>query len=229
MRFSRKRDGLPYADAANFAGGQAYGQSPRLELVSLVLATFLMDTYYESADDTLQRLVRLVRSEDPKFAAKLALFARNECGMRSASHVIAAETAGRVKGESWVRSFLEKVVRRPDDAVEILAYYMREHGKPVPNAIKKGLGAAIAKFDDYQLAKYRCEGREITLVDLVNLVHPVPNAKNAGALSGRKNGGCSRVRSMRRSNTRSRTCRSSKERRSSCSIARARWRAVLTK
>lgn len=188
MRFSRKRDGLPYADSANFAGGPAYGQSPRLELVCLVLATFFTDTFYESANETLDRLVRLLRSEDPKFAAKLALFARNECGMRSASHVIAAETAGRVKGESWVRGFLEKVVRRPDDAVEILAYYMREHGKPVPNAIKKGLKAAIEKFDGYQLAKYRCEGREISLVDLVNIVHPAPNAKNAEALSGLVNG-----------------------------------------
>jgi len=183
MRFSKTKKKPFYepADTINLAGGPAYKQSPKLELVSLVLSTFLNDSYYESANGTLARLLALLNGEDSKFAAKLALFARNECGMRTVTNVIAAMVAKLVKGENWVRRFIAAVVRRPDDAVEILACYISLFGKPVPNSLKKGLGDAIVKFNGYQLAKYRCASHEISLVDLVNIVHPVPNEKNAEA------------------------------------------------
>jgi hypothetical protein len=64
------------------------------------------------------------------------------------------------------------VVRRPDDAIEILAYYLAVYNKPIPNALKKGLGTALSRFDEYQLAKYRKSAAEISLVDVLNLVHP---------------------------------------------------------
>ena len=63
-------------------------------------------------------------------------------------------------------------MHRPDDALEILAYQLSVYGRPVPNSLKKGLGAALARFDEYQLAKYRRDDAEISLVDAVNLVHP---------------------------------------------------------
>jgi 60 kDa SS-A/Ro ribonucleoprotein len=80
------------------------------------------------------------------------------------------------------------VVRRPDDATEILAYYLANFGKPLPNSLKKGLGSALGKFDEYQLAKYRGEGKAISLVDVVNLCHPRPTEKNAEALAKLVNG-----------------------------------------
>ncbi len=49
-------------------------------------------------------------------------------------------------------------------------------------AMKKGLANAISKFDGYQLAKYRGEGKEWKLVDAVNLLHPTPTDKNKEAL-----------------------------------------------
>jgi hypothetical protein len=63
-------------------------------------------------------------------------------------------------------------VHRPDDAIEILACYRGAHGKVIPNSLKKGLGRALARFDEYQLAKYRKDRAELSLVDVVNLVHP---------------------------------------------------------
>lgn len=96
--------------------------------------------------------------------------------MRSVSHLVAGELAHSVKGEKWTKRFYEKVVRRPDDVLEILAYYLATHGRPLPNALKKGLGAALARFDEYQVSKYRRESAELKLVDAVNLLHP-PNSE----------------------------------------------------
>ena len=66
--------------------------------------------------------------------------------------------------------------------MEIMAYFHENGGKSLPNAMKKGFAAAFDKFDAYQLAKYRGENKSVKLVDLVNLVHPFPNEKNADAL-----------------------------------------------
>ena len=52
------------------------------------------------------------------------------------------------------------------------AYCLAVYGKPVPNALKKGLGSALARFDAHQLAKYRRDSATLKLVDAVNLVHP---------------------------------------------------------
>ncbi len=92
--------------------------------------------------------------------------------MRSVSHLVAAEIAASVKGESWTNAFYNRVVHRPDDVLEILACYLGAGDRPIPNALKKGLGAGAARFDEYQLAKYRRESADLNLVDAVNLLHP---------------------------------------------------------
>jgi len=48
--------------------------------------------------------------------------------------------------------------------------------------MKKGFAEAFAKFDGYQLAKYRGEDKAVKLIDLVNLVHPVAVERNREAI-----------------------------------------------
>lgn len=169
-------------NTTNLAGGEAWAQDPKMELASLVTTNMVKDQYYRSADAGLDRMRELVGAVDPVFAAKAAVYARNEDGIRSITHAVAGELAHSVKGEPWTKDFLNAVVRRPDDATEILAYYISNYGKPVPNSLKKGLGRSLGKFDAYQLGKYRGAGNDISLVDLVNICHPVPTERNAEAL-----------------------------------------------
>lgn len=169
-------------DTTNLAGGEAFTQEPRVELASILLTSFVKDQYYRSADDTLGRLKQLLGQVDPLFAAKAAVYARDEFGMRSISHVVAGELAHSVKGEAWTKDFFDRIVVRPDDMTEILAYYLSAYGKPVPNSLKKGFARAFRRFDSYKLAKYRGEGKAVSLVDVVNLVRPHPTSRNAEAL-----------------------------------------------
>jgi hypothetical protein len=167
----------------NLAGGEGYSESPQLELISLLLTSMVQDSFYESANANMDRLKELIKRNDPKFAAKAAIYTRNEFGLRSISHVTAGEIAALVKGQPWTRKFYEKVVRRVDDMTEILSYYLSQYGKPIPNSLKRGLADAFDKFDEYQLSKYRAEGKTLSLVDVVNLVHPVPSVKTSDALA----------------------------------------------
>ena len=169
----------------NLAGGEAFSTTPKLELVSAVLTSFLEDKYYESGSTTMKRLRKLIaKVNDDQFVAKTALYARHEAGMRSVSHLIAGELGSRAKGQAWTKRFFDRVVRRPDDVLEILAYSRTVHGKTIPNAMKKGLGSALTRFDGYQLAKYRGGNAGIKLVDAVNLVHPPHNASLRALVSG---------------------------------------------
>lgn len=171
------------ADTVNKAGSPAFAQSDKMKLVSILLTSFVKDQYYRSESGTLKELTELIRKVDPKFSAKAAVYARNEFGMRSISHVVGGEIPALVKGEKWTKDFIDRVIHRPDDATEILAYYLTNHGKPVPNSLKKGLAKGLQKFDGYQLAKYRGDKNAVSLVDVVNLVHIKPTEKNAEALA----------------------------------------------
>lgn len=168
MRFNKQTT----SKTINKAGGQAYKQTDKLSFVSILLTSFLKDQFYRSADETQEELVNLFNGIDKKFAAKTAIYARTKFGMRSVSHLVAGEVAKSVKSETWTKNFFNKIVYRPDDMAEILSYYLTKYSKPIPNSLKKGFAQALERFDDYQLGKYRGERADLSLVDIVNLVHP---------------------------------------------------------
>lgn len=58
------------------AGGSAFTMSPELEAVTLVLTSFVQDTFYSTAENDLKRLKALTTQVDTEFLAKLAIFAR---------------------------------------------------------------------------------------------------------------------------------------------------------
>jgi len=169
----------------NRAGGEAYVMSSEMQLATLLLTSFAQDQFYRSAKTSFNEIVTLLTKVEPSFAAKAALFARNEYGMRSITHVLAGELAQYASGTAWAKRFYEKVIRRPDDMLEIMAYFyskQKSKNKSLPNAMKKGFAKAFDHFDSYQLGKYRGEARAVKLIDVVNLVHPTPTQRNKRAL-----------------------------------------------
>lgn len=168
-KFNEKSQGTK---TLNRAGGQAYKQTPELEMVSILLTSFANDQFYRTANQTFDVLKDLIKRCNKKFVAQSAIYARTQFGMRSITHVTASELAKYIGGEEWARDFYEKVIHRVDDMTEILSYHTAHNGK-VSNAMKEGLARAFAKFDAYQLAKYKGEGKGFKLVDVVNITHPL--------------------------------------------------------
>lgn len=171
-------------DTVNSAGAPAYKSSSRFSLLALLSTSFNEDSFYASAASELTRLKTLI-AEDPKFAAKSAIFVRNNLGNRSITQAAMVELANTpgAKGQPWLSKAFTAFVRRPDDITNILAYQISRYKKPIPNAMRRGLAAAFNKFDAYSLAKYRSEDAAVTLVDAVNMLHPKPTEKNAEALA----------------------------------------------
>lgn len=170
----------------NNAGGAAYAQSPKLELVNLMLSNFLAGDMYRSEKQIVSRVQDLISQIDDKaFLAKAALYARNEFGMRTMSHLVAGEMATQnvTSGTDWGKVFYDAIVYRVDDMMEIMGYYFEHNPEAsLPAALKRGFASAMGRFDAYQLAKYRGEKKAVKLVDVVRLVRPKPTRKNAEAL-----------------------------------------------
>jgi hypothetical protein len=158
----------------NLAGGIAYKQTNKLELVSTLLTTFVEDSFYRSGNQTQKAIKTLVNSiQDKEFVAKAAIYARDVFNMRTGSHIVAGEIANLVHGEKWLKSFYNKVVVRPDDMLEIISY-IKANSYKLPNALKKGFALALQEFSEYEVAKYKKTSKSMSLVDVVNLVHPKP-------------------------------------------------------
>ncbi len=171
----------------NFMGEQTFKLSDKEELVSTVLTTFLQNGYYEKESETVNRILDKLKKVDPLFAAKLAIYARNEGNLRSVTHLISAAIAKEVSGSEWGKRFYNRIVVRPDDMSEIVSAYatlnkmdLKSINK-IPNSIKKGFKVALESLDAYQIDKYKMKERNVTLVDLVRLFHPHATQKNAEA------------------------------------------------
>lgn len=163
-------------DTINEAGGQAHQESSELELVSILLTSMVQDQFYRSGNQTIDRLETLidalVKNGQAYFAAQAGVYARRVFGLRSITHLLAASLARKVRGADWTKDFYNVIVRRPDDMLEIMALVLKS-GKNVPNALKDGFARALLRLDAYALAKYKGEGKDVKMVDVVNLCHPI--------------------------------------------------------
>ena len=194
-KFNKKSVGVQPTEI-NEMGEKAFKLSEKEELVSTVMTTFLQNSYYEKEKEIVDRIIKCLDSVDPLFAAKLAIYARNDGNMRSVTHLIAAHIVKRAAGEEWAKRFYNRIVVRPDDMSEILSAYGSLNGmeltnkslRKIPNSIKKGFKTALERLDAYQIDKYKMNSRQVKLLDLVNLLHPTPTQKNAEAYKRLING-----------------------------------------
>lgn len=170
----------------NHQGGTAVKLAPELELIAL-LSTGLDGRFYEKENEREKRLVELIKTvgkKNPELAAKMLVYTRSVIGQRSITHVGAVALASVLAGNPLATRFYGKrakkenkggIVHRLDDMLEIVSYYfLRNPGKALPNAMKRGFKAALEAADTYELAKYQAKNSAISMVDIVNLVHPKP-------------------------------------------------------
>lgn len=159
----------------NRSGHAAYKMADKQKLVTQVLTSFFNEKkFYGDNTAEMQETIKKVIAADPQFVANLAVFARREFNMRSVAHVLVAYLAHEVNGKPYTRKAVNAVAIRGDDATEIMACYLDLFGKPIPNALKKGISDAMQRFDEYTLAKYKGDGKAVKMRDLLCLCRPTP-------------------------------------------------------
>jgi 60 kDa SS-A/Ro ribonucleoprotein len=155
-------------------GGRAVAGRPIDELRRTVCACMLWEsTFYESGEDVAKRIVDLVAKCNPMEVAVLAQEARVGKNMRHAPlfMCIALANAGKMV-ECGIA--LAGVLHRADEPGEFLSLFFRDGRRPIPHAIRRGIGVAMQRFDAYQLGKYDRKGDAVKIRDVLRLVHPKP-------------------------------------------------------
>ena len=155
----------PSTKITNRAGGEAYEQTTELAFISILLTSFCNSQFYREEQDVYKDLKELITKLDKKFVAKAAIFARNEFGMRSVTHVITGELAKQVKNVDWSKNFYSKIVHRVDDITEIdnkldyiseeldinRSYGTAEAGSDASNLVCSTLTRATGVYADWHL------------------------------------------------------------------------------
>lgn len=179
-KFNKSKVDRSTPDSTNLAGGVSYDRnSIKADIASVVLTSMLNgDSFYETEKDRLKRIESLASNPDVgEFVAKAAIYSRVECNLRSVSHFLAVILAENLKGQSFLKGSFEKIILRPDDALEIVSLWnTRNPGKMLPNSLRRGIKMALeSKFDEYQFKKYLNERSKVKLRDVVKICHPNPD------------------------------------------------------
>lgn len=159
-------------------GAVAYNTNAEQELRRSVMACLLWeDQFYESGESITKRIQTLVPQVKPNRVAEIAIEAREQMNLRHVPLLLVREMARYRDHRVWVADTLTRVIQRADEMAEFLAIYWTEGKTPLASSVKRGLANAFLKFDEYQFAKWRGEGKQIKLRDVMFLVHPQPKTE----------------------------------------------------
>lgn len=180
----------------NHEDGLAFVMDAKSRLYTRVCASFFGEPKYytdgNTSADELRADVKLAAASDPEFVLRLAAFARQEMHLRTTPQVVLAEAASIPVCKPFVRKWTPEIVRRADEPAEVIAYWTKQHGpigshgKPggehaFPNSLTRGLEDALARFGEYQFAKYDRDGA-VKLRDVLRIVRPHPGTPERSAL-----------------------------------------------
>ncbi len=170
-------------DTINNAGGVAYNLSDQAALAQLAMTGCFNGTYYVSDKEQLQKTLELANKLDPKFVAKLAVYAREKGLMKDASAVLAAVVAGKDP------ELLSKIFSRVIDSPKMLRNFVQiirsgaTGRKSLGTSPKRLIQKYLESLTDEQLFKANV-GNDPSLQDIIKLTHPKPSNKKRSALYG---------------------------------------------
>lgn len=156
------------------------------ELLLTAITTFSGEnTFYETADQRMDRLRSLVQAgvvRDHAAVARLIADLRSRYFIRTASAALACEyvRTGAPRG----RQVVSDACQRPDEPAEVIAYWLTNYGRSLPQALRKGVAdAAVRLYNERAWLKYGQNDRAaVSMADVIELCHPKPSAQWQSAL-----------------------------------------------
>lgn len=171
-------------------GAPAAKISELSQLERSVMSCLLWEnTFYESGEEIGERISNLVRGlcamDKAEEVGAIAIQAKKDMRLRHVPLLIAVELAKYKNGKAVLKHVIPEVITRVDDITEFMAIYWRNGKCPVAKQVKKHLGEAYRKFDEYQLQKYNGGKKAVKLCDPLRLFRTKPKGEEQSALWGR--------------------------------------------
>jgi len=174
---------LPSANARNEAGGRAYDFNAKHKLAQYAATGCLNHTFYASAGDQLETILKLANEVAPEFIAKTALHARHKGFMKDMPALLCAVLS--VKSPGLLAEIFDRVIDNP----KMLRNFVQIMRSGVVG--RKSLGT-LPKRLVLQWLESRTDkqlfvgsvGNDPSLADVIKMVHPKPSSASRDALYG---------------------------------------------
>lgn len=172
---------VPVVDTVNNAGGKAYSLENKAALAQYAMTGCFNGTYYTSADNQLETVLKLAQGCDPKFVAKLAVYSRQEGLMKDMPAFLAAVVASKDS------DLLQKIFAQVVDSPKMLRNFVQivrsgvTGRKSFGTRPKRLLQNYLENLSDEQLFKADV-GNDPSLQDIIKMVRPKPGDKKRSAL-----------------------------------------------
>lgn len=171
------------ADTQNEAGGRAYSFDAKHKLAQYAATGCLNHTFYASADEQLETVLKLVEKVEPEFIAQTALYARRTGYMKDMPALLCAILS--VKSPGLLAEIFDRVI----DNAKMLRNFVQIMRSGVVG--RKSLGTLpkrlvlqwLASRTDKQLF-VGSVGNDPSLADIIKMVHPKPASASRDALYG---------------------------------------------
>ena len=174
---------IPRTNAVNSEFAPAYAFTPKHALAQYVATGCMNSTFYVSAEDQLETVLKLANQVEPEFVAKVALFCRTKGHMKDPPALLCAVLSVRSPG------LLAEVFDRVIDSPKMLRNFVQimrsgQVGRKSLGTLPKRLVVRwIENRSDEQLF-CGSVGNDPSLADVVKMVHPKPATKSRQALFG---------------------------------------------
>ena len=161
-------------------GAKASKTSSFQKLERTVLSCLLGENnFYEDGFSVEARIRELMLDTDKENCIKLLRRAKQDYHLR---HVPLYMLCVLAEKRELSKELVVETITRADEITELLALYLKDGKKPLPKQMEKGIGLAFAKFDEYQLSKYKNNKKSVSLRDALRLCHAKPANEAQSAL-----------------------------------------------
>jgi 60 kDa SS-A/Ro ribonucleoprotein len=174
---------VPQTDAVNEAGGVAYALTPKQALAQYAATGCLNGTYYASAEQQLETVVRLCANVESEFIARTAIWSRERGFMKDMPALLCAILSVRNA------ALLEAIFPRVIDNGKMLRNFVQivRSGavgrKSLGTAPKRMIRNWLETRGDDSLFRDSV-GQKPSLADVIRMVHPKPADRGRAALYG---------------------------------------------
>lgn len=174
MKTNVKRKAPPITTAE---GAPAKRISTLQQLRRAVMSSLLWEKqFYVDGNEIAERVKELVPQVAPEDVVELAAEAREDYKLRHMPLLLLRELARHPKLKDrpqLLSRAIARVCQRADEPAELLALYWSEGRRPVSKQLRRGIGWAMRRYSEYELAKYDRAGA-VRLRDVLFVAHPEP-------------------------------------------------------
>ncbi len=174
---------LPKTTSVNAEKAPAYKFDDKHALAQLAATGCLNATFYASAEDQLETVLKLAQSVAPEFVAKTALYSRAKGSMKDIPALLCALLS--ITSPGLMAEIFDRVIDSPK-MLRNFVQIMRSGAvgrKSLGSLPKKLVQRWIESRTDEQLF-LGSVGNDPSLADIIKMVHPKPKSKRREALFG---------------------------------------------